>query len=111
MRTSYHKIAQTVAFSQAAAATHDVFTPDADKKFVVTKWYLMPAGAVTVQFISSGTPTNLSGAMPFQANIAYSDGSGDEAVLIGDANGAKLQIALGGAVQVSGYVVVGQLQE
>jgi hypothetical protein len=109
MDPDFHKVARTVAFSENTAAAHTVFTPDADKRFVVTKWYLMAAVAVTAKFVSNAT--DISGALPLQANIAYSDGSGDEAVLVGLANGDPLKVTLGGAQQVDGYFVIGQLQE
>lgn len=112
MDPSYVRTAQTIPFSSAAAATATLFTPTAGKKFVVTKWYMIAAAGQTILFDSkpAGAATNLTGAIPLQANVAYRDGNGDEAVLLGNAIGDALRITTGNAVQTDGYVVVGEMQ-
>jgi hypothetical protein len=112
MNPSYHRTAQTIPFSSAAAATATLFTPRAGMKFIVTKWYFIAGAGQTILFDSkpAGAATNLTGAIPLQADLAYSDGDGDEAVLVGNAIGDALRITTGNAVQTDGYVVVGQMQ-
>ncbi len=113
MDPSLHRVAQTKPFSSAVAGTTVLFSPDSDKTFVVTKWYFTSAGAQTILFDSkpTGAETNLTGALDFPAAGSLSDGSGDEAVLIGNANGDDLRITTSQAVQTDGYVVVAQKQE
>lgn len=111
MTSSFARVAKTIAFDENTAATHTVFTPDADKRFVVTKWYLQSNGAAnTFQFVSNAT--GISGVITTAGGgEVWTDGSGDEPVLVGLVNGDALKVVLGAAQQVTGYFVYALLQE
>lgn len=85
------------------AASGDLVALVASKKIRVVSGALVAAGAVTAKF-QTGAATDLTGAMSLitgtPLNLAFSPAGHFETVA-----GAKLNLVLGGAVQVSGWLV------
>jgi len=75
----------------------------ANKRIVVITWHLVAASAVVAKFRSG--VTDIGGGL----EAGDTTGHGPEAINVGHfrtANGAALNLDLGGAVQVRGYVVI-----
>ncbi|MCC6419950.1 MAG: hypothetical protein IT429_17075 [Gemmataceae bacterium] len=94
--------------SAATAADHElVAAPGAGRRIRVAHYHLVAAGAVAIQWKSGSTA--LSGAMTCAAGVPHDAGlspsEGHRPAVLECAAGEALNLALGGAVQVSGHIV------
>jgi hypothetical protein len=85
------------------AANQQLVPAQGNSKIKVTGFLLVAAGAVVVTFQSGATP--ISGPMSMATGIPLQVGAGDTyGRLFETAPGQALNLLLGGAVQVSGFV-------
>jgi hypothetical protein len=90
------------------AASGDLVAAAPNRKIRVTSYKLVAAGSVTVKF-QSGASTDLTGAMSLitGAEVGHDLGSDRCGEFVGyfeTAVGEKLNLVLGGSVQVSGHL-------
>lgn len=93
---------QSVSISTAASGSTQLVAADATRKINVVSFGVVASGAVTVQFLGASTP--LTGAMALAANGGMSASATAGAFLFQTAANTVLNIALGTAVQVSGFL-------
>lgn len=94
---------QYVAISDASSgATQLVAAPSNGQAIYVVSYAIVATGAVTVKFQSD--TTDITGAMSLAANGGVSAIGRVEAPLFACVPNKKLNINLGGAVQVSGHL-------
>lgn len=89
----------------ASGATPLVAAPKSDKRYKVTGYHLVAAGAVTAKFVSGST--DLTGAMSMITGVPHTVPPGnalDTPAVLLCGYGEALNLTLGGAVQVSGWV-------
>ena len=113
MNSSLHKVATTYPIDGAANPVVVLASPVVGRKFVVTKWYLIPDANGTIRFQSrtpGGAAVSLSGLMTLVAGTVYSDGSGDEFVFKANESGDIFQIANAGTINLRGYAVIAEVQ-
>lgn len=97
----------TVKYAPVSASTsgnNTIVAAVAGKELRVLGFMLVAAGAVTVQWQSGAGGTALSGVMSLAANGAIDSGI-SEVGIFETAVGALLNLSLGGAVSVGGYVI------
>lgn len=92
---------QSVSISTAASGQTALVSAVAGKQIVVVGFAVVASGAVTVQFQSASSA--LTGAMAFAANGGLSIAPGPTPLFTTAVN-TTLNINLGGAVQVSGFL-------
>lgn len=91
------------------AASGDLVAAVTGKQILVISYLIVAAGAVTAKF-QSGATTDLTGAMTMATGSVNTPGNATVGGCFVTAVGEKLNLVLGGAVQVSGwltYVEVG----
>jgi len=99
------KVVARAAISQATADTQDIVAAVSGKRIRVLALVLVAAGAVVATIKSSSTA--LTGAMTLAAGVPVKAGPatalGAEEIIT--AAGEALKLTLGGAVQVSGWIL------
>jgi hypothetical protein len=102
---------QSVPINTATSGDNALITPGANQAVAVLGFLLVGAGAVTAQWMSDtgGGAVALTGAMTLATGtpVGITSGNGMDAVqLMKTAPGKALNLKLGGAVQVSGFVLI-----
>jgi len=111
--SSLQRASVTYPISQAGIGTLTVFTPDADKKFVVTKitvYVKANAPETEGKFTFMSGATDISGEMHVLDDLFFQDGSGNEVVLKGRANGEAFKIDVVNDADITGYANIAQSQ-
>lgn len=90
--------------SAASSGDNTLLSAVSGKRIRVLDYVLVGAGAVTAKFESSTSGPDLSGAMTLSTGVPNAPGFSPAGHFQTDA-GALLNLVLGGAVQVSGYLV------
>lgn len=94
-----------VLVNKAASGDNELVAAVAGAFIRVVQVALVPAGAVTVKFRSAST--DLTGPMAWATNVPFIDRSAQQnRGLFGTAKGEALNMNLGSAVQVGGYIVI-----
>jgi hypothetical protein len=93
---------QFASISTAASGSTQLVAADATRKINVVAFTVVASAAVTVQFLSGASA--LTGAMALAANGGVSSSASGGNALFQTAVNNALNINLGGAVQVSGYL-------
>lgn len=86
---------------KATGAQHEIVAARDGNKIVVLSYLLVAAGAVTAQWESGST--DLTGAMTLATGVPNAL-TNEEYGMFNTENGEALNLTLGGAVQVSGFV-------
>ena len=106
--SSLSAMAKSVAVNIAGSGDNTVHTTTAGKRFVVYHVWLQAEAAVDITF-KSGASTSLSGPLAFAINSERGWISSGVPIFRGNAVGDNFVINLGGAVQVNGFALVGEI--
>ena len=99
---------KSVAINTASSGDNTIHTTTSGKRFLVYHVWIQAEGAVDVTF-KSGAGTSLSAPISFAANAEKGWSFSGVPVLRGNAVGDTFIINLGGAVQVNGFALVGEI--
>ena len=98
---------KSVAVNIASSGDNTVHTTTAGRRFIVYHLWLQAEGAVDITFKSGATV--LSAPLSFALNAERGWISSGVPILRGNAVGDNFVINLGGAVQVNGFALVGEI--
>ena len=101
-------MSKSVPVNISSSGDNTIHTTTAGKRFLVYHIWLQAEAAVDVT-IKSGAGTSLSGALTFAANSEKAWSFSGVPAFRGNAVGDTFIINLGGAVQVNGFALVGEL--
>jgi hypothetical protein len=114
METNWGRVSNVYPIEIAATGTQTIFSPDADKRFVVTRYFIYahkdPGGnEVTYKFRSAAT--DLTGDIELHDHSTVQDGDGTSPVFIGRANGDDFIVETLDDGELQGYAVIASMQD
>lgn len=98
---------RTVAITTASSGDNTIHTVTSGTRFAIYYIWIQAEGAVDVTFKSGATA--ISGALAFALNSEKEWGGYGLPILVGRATGENFVVNLGGAVQVNGLALIGEM--